>query len=410
LTRNYFLSHFHSDHYGGIDRNWSFGVIYCSLPTAELVHSQLGVERKYLHPLPVGIPNVLESGTSGGHGRRASRAVTVTLLEANHCPGAIMFLFEIPASGGIKRVLHVGDFRWDRNVMLGGGDGIPSPLRDFANLRTRLDELYLDTTYCDPKYATMPTQAEAIEAGVAAAVAESEGDFGEEDGGKKRKRRRNTLFLFGSYTIGKERIYLSAARALDTKVYVDPRKYRILSSLGWSPFQMDLLTTNKSESRLWVVPMGHLNFQKMGEYVGEANRLGGRGGRKALSAGYDRASGFRPTGWTHGGGRGAQKPKKPFSSSSSRNDAGGKGDIVTVRRSGPHAIYGVPYSEHSSFAELVDCLIALKPKKIVPTVSVSKGEEQVRILLEGVGTREREGRALEDARMACLDLSSLGGC
>jgi len=52
LSENYFLTHFHSDHYGGIGKTWSEGTIYCSLPTANLVHTQLGVDMKYLHPLP----------------------------------------------------------------------------------------------------------------------------------------------------------------------------------------------------------------------------------------------------------------------------------------------------------------------------------------------------------------------
>lgn len=38
--------------------------------------------------------------------------VTVTALDANHCPGAVMLLFEVrTAQGTIKRILHTGDCR-----------------------------------------------------------------------------------------------------------------------------------------------------------------------------------------------------------------------------------------------------------------------------------------------------------
>lgn len=38
--------------------------------------------------------------------------VTVTALDANHCPGAIMLLFEVrTAQGTLKRILHTGDCR-----------------------------------------------------------------------------------------------------------------------------------------------------------------------------------------------------------------------------------------------------------------------------------------------------------
>lgn len=74
-TRNFFLTHFHSDHYGGITKNWNAGVIYCSLETANLVHQKLGVDKKYLHPLGLMTPTVIES---------KGRPVTVTLMDANH--------------------------------------------------------------------------------------------------------------------------------------------------------------------------------------------------------------------------------------------------------------------------------------------------------------------------------------
>jgi DNA cross-link repair 1A protein len=60
------------------------------------------------------------------------------------------------------------------------------------------------------------------------------------------------LILFGAYTIGKERIYLSVAEALGMKVYVDRRRFRILSALGWPEEKLAILTTRPEESIIWV--------------------------------------------------------------------------------------------------------------------------------------------------------------
>jgi hypothetical protein len=124
-----------------------------------------------------------------------------TLLDANHCPGAVMFLFQVWQ----RRKEHVGDFCWNRDRMYAG-------LKDFITLKICLDDLFLDTTCCDEKYH-LPTQDEAIAANVANAVDEGE---------SCRKAGRRLLMLFGAYTIGKERIYLAVlAETLGVKVYVD---------------------------------------------------------------------------------------------------------------------------------------------------------------------------------------------
>ena len=44
---------------------------------------------------------------------------------------------------------------------------------------------------------------------------------------KERKAHPHTLFIVGSYRIGKERAYLGAAKALGWKVYVNADKLRV---------------------------------------------------------------------------------------------------------------------------------------------------------------------------------------
>jgi len=284
--------------------------------------------------------------------------VKVTLLDANHCPGAIMFLFQI----GTKRILHVGDFRWHKEKMR----QLP-PLEAFISSKYRLDELMLDTTYCNKKYAKLPTQEEAIRAAIQVMHKEMNDDksvrrafFKNVNNTGNNECSDQTLFLFGAYSIGKERIYMSAAKHFNKKIFVDSRRLKMIKAFNWPDDEMKIFTTNKSESNLWVVPLGHINFDQMTKYMRQKSSK-----TKGLSIPkiYRRVVGFRPTGWTF---------------SPNRNE------IISKRTSRQSTIYGVPYSEHSNFSELVDCLFCLKPRKITPTVGVSKSNEQCQVLLDAV--------------------------
>ena len=87
----------------------------------------------------------------------------VTGIGANHCPGSLMFLFEKYNTDEDriehveKRILYTGDFRYDSE----------RPLTDLYSLHDRLDgtplridQLYLDATFCSEDYEFFPPRKE----------------------------------------------------------------------------------------------------------------------------------------------------------------------------------------------------------------------------------------------------------
>lgn len=113
--------------------------------TANLIIHMLAVDSRWIHPLPLDTPTVIPD--TGG--------VSVTLIEANHCPGSCLFFFEgqqtidagdsafkspFTRSSRIFRYLHCGDFR-----------ASPRHVLHPAVKGKRIDHIYLDTTYLDPK-------------------------------------------------------------------------------------------------------------------------------------------------------------------------------------------------------------------------------------------------------------------
>ncbi|RQM30211.1 hypothetical protein B5M09_000303, partial [Aphanomyces astaci] len=252
LSKVYFLSHFHSDHYTGLSKSFSAGVIYCTAVTAKLVLLCLGVNKKYIHPLPLNQPHVL-----------ADQQGQVTLIEANHCPGAALFLFQL--RGG-KTYLHTGTVAIDEAKRL-------------VNLHDA----------------------------------------------------DRALFLFGSYSIGKERLFMDS------------------SATKYVAYFICFCVVRNASCSLHVVPMRSLNFDVMGGLLTK-HRLR-----------FHKVIAFQPTGWTFSG--------KKHKLSSTRMQMDGK--LI---------IYGIPYSEHSSFEELCAFVTAFKPTKIIPTVNCAKSQKQVDLL------------------------------
>ncbi|CAF1942530.1 unnamed protein product [Rotaria magnacalcarata] len=297
----YFLSHFHSDHYGGLNKKFS-NMLYSNQITCNLCKSELGIRSETMTILPMNeFINV--------HG------IDVALLDANHCPGSNMFLFRF-ANG--RLILHTGDFR-----------AAPTLLKHPLIQPKQIDTVYLDTTYCDTHYR-FPSQDEVIESAVGLVL-------------DSLKENARTLVAIGTYLIGKERIFHAIAKALDCKIFVETRKFRILNQLENDDLSKRL-TKHPHETNVHVVGMGSITQPMLQAHVD----------KYALK--YNKIIGIKPTGWT-----------TPRSTSGSKH-------YSIESKSSNITIYGFPYSEHSSFDELKNFIQYIKPKRIIPTVNVGRAD------------------------------------
>ena len=418
----YFLSHFHSDHYIGLTSHWSHGPIFCSKVTANLVRQQLRVDPKYVVGLDFET-TVEVPGTKG---------VKVTMISANHCPGSSLFLFEKVVGKKpngepkLQRILHCGDFRACR-------EHIQHPLlmpevQDKLSGKTKeqkIDVCYLDTTYLNPKYA-FPSQENVIKACADMCVSLSKHSVDESDGWEQMKRQRagegmakfvrkesnqeikeepsddvesdgvkleknpngsqqilstsNTpsvqqgrgrlLVIVGTYSIGKERICLGIAKALNSKIYAPPAKQRIVAALE-DPELDERMTSDPRAAQVHMTPLFEIRADTLDDYL------------KDYFPHFTRAVGFRPSGWNY------RPPNSRFTDSPlvqtvlhSENWKSNYSmkDLVPQRGSTSRAsCFGVPYSEHSSFRELTMFCCALRIEKIIPTVNVGSKKSRERM-------------------------------
>ena len=157
----FLCTHFHADHLAGLDDRWAerqtaqivtstqtahmlrkrFPALACDL----LIHSARG-QRRMPRVLAFEIEPTMQHNIIVDH--QQEHSVTVTLIDANHCPGSVMFVVD---SGCGKR-LHTGDFRFDAELHL------PDNCAALQGLR----EVHMDTTFFDPSWV-LPTKSESIQ-------------------------------------------------------------------------------------------------------------------------------------------------------------------------------------------------------------------------------------------------------
>ncbi|XP_034065098.1 5' exonuclease Apollo-like [Gymnodraco acuticeps] len=210
-TRLFFLSHMHSDHTVGLTSTWSNRPIYCSPTTDTLLRLKLQVKEKWIHPLELDEPYLLPMDDIG------KEKLTVTLIEANHCPGSVMFLFE----GYFGSILYTGDFRYT-----------PSMLREpCLRTHTTIDVLYLDNTNCDPN-RTLPSRQQATQQ-IKEII----------------RRHPNHNIVIGLYALGKESLLVELAKEFKTWVEVSFERMQTLKALELP----DVFTTEPGAGRIRVV-------------------------------------------------------------------------------------------------------------------------------------------------------------
>ena len=194
--------------------------------------------------------------------------------------------------------------------------------------------------------------------------------------GREKFNFKKTLFLFGTYTIGKEKVFLAAAKAFRTKLYAGKRKRRILQCLDLTEEEVDLITPNDKETNFHVVEMNKVRFEQM-EAIAKywRNR-------------FDAVIGFLPTGWcvARPGGASHQGKQKQATLTANAQVSRARAQMGRRRASKSMVIYEVPYSEHSSFYEQREFVAWLQPREVIPSVGNDRGPkaaEMVRRLTEG---------------------------
>lgn len=167
-----------------------------------------------------------------------------------------MFLFRFTTG---RCLLHVGDFRADPYM---------ESLKEL-NFQA-INTIYLDTTYCDKNY-NFPPQQEVL-AYVRRLVR------------KYADLYPKLLVVIGSYTIGKEKVFMAAAQELDCQLWA-PKEKRSILNLLQDPLIADRLVTDPLLARIHVVNMADVKPGNLKKYL------------QSLTSSFSHVLALNPTGW-----------------------------------------------------------------------------------------------------------------
>ena len=219
-SRIFFLSHMHADHTAGLKSSWNTHTIYCSELTKKLVTAKRGVNSDLVTGLPLD-EHIIISLDEQGH-----ETMSVTLIDANHCPGSVMFIFE----GYFGKILYTGDFRHCERIATHS-----------AINRRVFDVLYLDNTYCDPN-CIFPSRTEAT-----IKILEI------------IRRHSEHNVVLGLHNLGKEMLVHTIAKAFRTWIGVDPSRRETLELIEMP----NVFTCEIDKVRIRVVKKNEITEKNM---------------------------------------------------------------------------------------------------------------------------------------------------
>lgn len=203
----YLLTHAHYDHMDGLRRGWERGPLVCSPLTARVVTRCLRIPEAQVRAIEPG-----EDARFPG--------VTVSALDARHIPGSLMFRLDF----GDARIVFTGDMKAE-----------PALVQEAAAW-AGADELYVDATYGDPRYA-FPTRAEAARDVVRLI----------------REAGSREVFL-ALYTAGRIPLLQRVVAEIERPVYVSDAIYRSFDAMGLGA----LVTRDKESTNLRGYQRGYL--------------------------------------------------------------------------------------------------------------------------------------------------------
>jgi DNA cross-link repair 1B protein len=210
----YFLTHLHADHTRGISKNWNKGVIYCSEVTMRLFNHKfrdMFISSGVLQSLELNVPHTVLLSNS--------MPATVTLVDANHCPGAVMVILEVHG----RCVMHTGDCRWQASMAQ-----LP------CLLGKSMHTVFLDCTYAKPQFS-FPSRLDAAAEVVSLA----------------RKHADHIVYIAVD-TLGKEELLVAVAQSLHEKIFVSLDRYQRLALCNFH-VHMGLFTTEACKTRIRTI-------------------------------------------------------------------------------------------------------------------------------------------------------------